>query len=44
MTWHQWQVAYPMERKIGRSSARARAKASSPHGSQSTGLKACWRR
>src|SRR6188508_776738 len=33
-----------MERKIGRSSARARPSASSPHGYQSTGLFACWRR
>src|SRR6185312_6301949 len=30
-----------MERKIGRSSSRARAKASSPHAYQSTGLPAC---
>src|SRR4051812_8008156 len=33
-----------MERKIGLSSARARANASSPHGYQSTGLCACWSR
>lgn len=33
-----------MERRTGRSSARARANASSPHGYQSTGLSACWRR
>ena len=44
MTWHQWQVEYPIERKIGLSSARAFAKASSPHGYQSTGLSLCWRR
>ena len=30
--------------KIGLSSSRARAKASSPHGNQSTGLLACWSR
>src|SRR2546422_2133139 len=33
-----------MERKIGRSSSRARPSASGPHGYQSTGLWACWRR
>src|SRR5688500_4329496 len=33
-----------MERKIGLFSARALANASSPQGSQSTGLSACWRR
>ncbi len=44
MTWHQWQVEYPIDRKIGLSSARARAKASSPQGYQSTGLSWCWRR
>ena len=44
MTWHQWQAAYPMDRKIGRSSSRARASASAPHGYQSTGLPACWSR
>src|SRR6478609_286463 len=33
-----------MERKIGLSSRAARAKASSPHGCQSTGLFACWSR
>src|SRR5687768_11245884 len=33
-----------MERNSGRSSARAFANASSPHGYQSTGLWACWRR
>src|SRR5882762_8231299 len=41
ITWHQWQVEYPMERKIGLSSWRALANASSPHGYQSTGLCAC---
>src|SRR6188768_4170287 len=44
MTWHQWQVEYPIERKIGLFSSRAFANASSPHGSHSTGLSACWRR
>src|SRR5690242_2942735 len=33
-----------MERRIGRSSARARASASSPQAYQSTGLWACWSR
>src|SRR5947207_2213852 len=33
-----------MLRKIGRSSNVARASASGPHGNQSTGLFACWRR
>src|SRR3954470_23886466 len=33
-----------MERKMGLSSARALANASSPHAYQSTGLAACWRR
>src|SRR6266404_2102307 len=33
-----------MERKIGLFSRRAFANASSPHGNQSTGLSACWRR
>src|SRR5512141_1243421 len=33
-----------MLRKIGRSSSFARASASGPHGDQSTGLSACWRR
>src|SRR5215204_6108782 len=44
ITWHQWQAEYPMERRIGRSSARASSKASSPHAYHSTGLSACWRR
>src|SRR4030095_15052818 len=44
ITWHQWQVEYPTERKIGLFSRRALANASSPHGYQSTGLCACWRR
>src|ERR671914_705761 len=33
-----------MERRIGLSSRVARSNASSPHGYQSTGLSACWRR
>src|SRR5918993_1021797 len=33
-----------MDRKIGRSSSRARPSASGPQGCQSTGLCACWRR
>ena len=44
MTWHQWQVEYPIERKTGFPSAFARAKASGPQGYQSTGLSLCWRR
>src|SRR5947208_2962644 len=44
MTWHQWQAAYPTDRKIGLSSASALPRASSPQGYQSTGLFACWRR
>ena len=34
----------PMLKKIGLSSRRARSSASGPHGYQSTGLFACWRR
>src|SRR5512147_453361 len=41
ITWHQWHAEYPTESRTGLSSARARAKASSPHGYQSTGLCAC---
>src|SRR6266536_3145118 len=44
ITWHQWQAAYPIESRIGLSSARAFANAASPHANQSTGLSACWRR
>ena len=44
ITWHQWQAEYPTDSMIGLSSARARAKASAPHGYQSTGLSWCWRR
>ena len=43
ITWHQWHAAYPTDRKIGLSSPRACANASSPQGYQSTGLSACWR-
>src|SRR5437588_9902541 len=44
MTWHQWHAAYPTESRTALSSALARSNASSPHGYQSTGLSACWRR
>src|SRR3954453_316497 len=44
ITWHQWQAEYPIDTKIGLSSVRACASASSPHGYQSTGLSLCWRR
>ena len=44
MTWHQWQVAYPIETSTGTSRSRAAANAASPHGYQSTGLLACDRR
>jgi len=44
MTWHQWQVEYPMERKIGLFSRFAVANASLSQGFQSTGLWACCRR
>ena len=44
MTWHQWQAEYPIDSRIGRSSSRARASASSPQGNQSTGLSLCWSR
>src|SRR5436190_21738428 len=44
MTWHQWQAEYPTDSRIGLSCSRAAANASSPHGYQSTGLSACWRR
>src|ERR1700704_2895870 len=44
MTWHQWQVEYPTERKIGWFSWAAFSNASLPHGYQSTGLWACCRR
>ena len=44
ITWHQWQAAYPIDRRMGRSFARARSSASGPHGYQSTGLWACWMR
>src|SRR3954468_23624612 len=41
ITWHQWHAEYPIESRIGLSSSRARASASSPHGYQSTGLSLC---
>ena len=41
MTWHQWHVEYPIERKIGLSSFFDFSKASSDQGYQSTGLCAC---
>src|SRR5438067_2046879 len=44
ITWHQWHVEYPTERKIGLFSRRALANASSPQGYQLTGLCACCRR
>src|SRR3954454_10251805 len=44
MTWHQWHDEYPTESRIGTSRRRDSASASSPHGYQSTGLSACWRR
>ena len=44
MTWHQWQVAYPIETSTGTSRSRATSNASVPHGNQSTGLPACDRR
>src|SRR4051794_8646776 len=44
ITWHQWHDEYPTDSRIGLSSAWARANASAPHGYQSTGLSACWRR
>src|SRR5712692_2208494 len=44
MTWHQWHQTAPMSSRIGLSSARARAKASSPHSYQLTGWCAAERR
>ena len=44
ITWHQWHAEYPTLSITGLSSSLARAKASSPHGYQSTGLWACWSR
>src|SRR3977135_1618566 len=41
MMWHQWQAEYPIDSRIGLSSALARVSASDPHGYQSTGLSAC---
>src|SRR3954470_24950290 len=44
ITWHQWQAEYPTDSSTGLFSSRALAKASAPHGYQSTGLSWCWRR
>src|SRR5580700_8670348 len=44
MTWHQWHQTAPISRRMGLSSARARAKASSPHSYHSTGWWAAERR
>src|SRR3989337_124738 len=44
ITWHQWQLEYPIERNTGLSSLSALSKASFPQGYQSTGFSACWRR
>src|SRR3982751_857660 len=44
MTWHQWQVEYPIDRNTGLPRRRASSNASSPQGLQSTGLCACCRR
>jgi len=44
MTWHQWHDEYPTDNRIGTSRSRAASRASSPHGYQSTGFSACWRR
>src|SRR5258705_11197921 len=41
ITWHQWQAEYPIDSRMGLSSALARSIASGPHGYQSTGLCAC---
>src|SRR5690349_16609771 len=41
MTWHQWHVEYPIDKKMGLLSERALSKASAPQGYQSTGLCAC---
>ena len=44
ITWHQWQVEYPIDKKIGLFSFSAFWKASGSQGYQSTGLSACCRR
>ena len=41
ITWHQWQAEYPTDSRIGTSRCSAAAKASDPHGYQSTGLSRC---
>jgi hypothetical protein len=44
MTWHQWQLAYPTDRKTGTSRRRASSNASASHSRQCTGFSACCRR
>src|SRR3989338_10112067 len=44
MTWHQWQVEYPMDKRMGLSAPTAAAKACGPQGYQNTGLLECWSR
>jgi len=44
ITWHQWQVEYPIDTITGTSRLAASANASGPHSRQSTGLSACDRR
>src|SRR5260370_40291152 len=44
MTWHQWHQTAPMSRRMGLSSALARAKAASFHSCQSIGWCAAERR
>src|SRR5690606_5797686 len=41
ITWHQWQAEYPIDSSIGLPLSRARTKASSLQGYQSTGFEAC---
>ena len=41
ITWHQWQVEYPIERKISLFSLLASSKASMPHGCQSIRSPSC---
>src|ERR1700674_4388569 len=44
MTWHQWHQTAPISSRMGLSSARARANASSPHSCHATGWRAADRR
>jgi hypothetical protein len=44
MTWHQWQVAYPIDTITGTPRRAASAKASGPHANHATGLSAWARR